>query len=92
MVSALASLEWYEQADRRGFYLLAGFGPQFVVSHPDRAPALRLAVQAGAGLSLAAAALLEVRYQASVGARAEPEHVVVLSAGLRFTRRSRLPG
>ena len=90
-LSALASLQYYEQADRRGFYVLAGFGPQFLASHPDRARAIRLAVQAGAGASLATVAVIEARYQASLGARAEPQHVVLISVGLRYARRSRVP-
>ena len=90
-LNALASLQYYEQADRRGFYVLAGLGPQFLASHPDRARAIRLAVQAGAGASLATVMVIEARYQASLGARAEPQHVVLISVGLRYTRRSRVP-
>ena len=91
MLNALASFQYYEQADRRGFYVLAGFGPQLLASHPDRARAIRLAVQAGAGASLATVAVIEARYQASLGARAEPQHVVLISMGLRYTRRSLVP-
>ncbi|MCX6072399.1 MAG: hypothetical protein NTU91_16345 [Chloroflexi bacterium] len=90
-VSALASFQYYQQADRRGFYVLAGFGPQYLASHPDRARAIRLAVQAGAGASLATVMVIEARYQASLGARAEPQHVVLISVGLRYTPRSRVP-
>jgi hypothetical protein len=90
-VSALASVEVYEQADRRGFYLVAGLGPQFLASHPDRSPAIRLAAQVGAGLSLGGTVRVEGRYQATLGALAEPRHVVLLSLGLRYNQRSRSP-
>ena len=90
-LSALAGVEVYEQPDRRGFYFVAGLGPQYLASHPDRTPAIRLAAQAGAGLSLDGIVRVEGRYQATLGARAEPRHVFLLSLGLRYNQRPQDP-
>jgi hypothetical protein len=86
-LSALAGIEVYEQADLRGFYLVVGLGPQYLAWHPDRPSAVRLAAQAGAGLALGEAVRLEARYQTTLGARAEPRHVVLISLGLRYNQR-----
>ena len=90
-VSALAGVEVYEQPDRRGVYFVAGLGPQYLAWHPDRRSAVRLAAQAGAGLSLGSTVRLEARYQTTLGALAEPRRVVVISLGLRYNQRSRPP-
>lgn len=84
LASALVSAEWYEQRDRRGFYLVAGAGTQLLLAHPDRALAARVATQLGAGISLGTV-LFEARYQATLGARAAPRHVVALGLGVRAT-------
>ncbi len=89
--SALAGIEYHEQADRHGFYLVAGFGPQLLASHPDRSPAVRLATQAGVGLLLDGAAFIEARCQPTLGAQAEPRHVVLVSIGVRWPREGRVP-
>jgi hypothetical protein len=91
IVSALASIQYHEQADRRGFYLVAGLGPQLLARHPDRSPAIRLATQAGIGLLLDGVAFLEARYQPTLGAGAEPTHVVLISIGVRWPREGRVP-
>ncbi|HVO45583.1 MAG TPA: hypothetical protein VMT29_04540 [Steroidobacteraceae bacterium] len=91
ILSALASIQYHEQADRRGFYLVAGFGPQLLASHPDRSPAVRLATQAGVGLLLDGAAFIEGRYQPTLGAQAEPRHVVLVSIGMRWPPDGRVP-
>jgi hypothetical protein len=90
IVNLLASLQYHERASRNGFYLLAGLGPQFVADHPDRTAAIRLAAQAGLGILLDGVGFLEVRYQPTVGARAEPRHMVLVSLGLRWPRESRV--
>ncbi len=92
MLDALASIQYHEHGDRRGFYLVAGIGPQWLASHPDRSPAVRLTTQAGVGLLLDGVASLEARYQATLGARADPTHVVLVSIGLRWPRDGRVPG
>lgn len=89
--TALASIQYHEHADRRGFYLVAGFGPQLLASHPDHPPAVRLATQAGVGLLLDGTAFLEARYQPTLGAQAEPRHVVLVSIGVRWPREGRVP-
>jgi hypothetical protein len=91
IVSVLAGIQYHEQADRRGFYLVAGLGPQLLARHPDRAPAIRLAAQAGVGLLLDGTAFLEARYQPTLGAWAEPRHVVLISIGVRWPREGRAP-
>jgi len=83
--SALANLVLYEQPDRRGFYVVAGLGPQFLLAHSDRSLGVRLAAQAGLGVSLGSVVVIEARYQATVGALAEPRHVVLFTFGLRHT-------
>lgn len=86
--SALASVQLFEEADQRGFYLVAGLGPQFLLAHPDRSLGVRLAGQAGLGVALGSVVLLEIRYQGTLGARAEPRHVVLFTLGLRHIRPS----
>jgi hypothetical protein len=83
----LASAEWYERPDRRWLYLLAGFGPQLLASHPDRRRGVHLVVQAGAGFAIplgAEALLIETRYERALGGGVQPPHVLPVSVGLRF--------
>jgi hypothetical protein len=63
-VALLASGEWYGRPDRRSFYLLGGFGPQWLASNPDGPRALHFVLQAGLGFTLGPKGLsMEVRYQ-----------------------------
>ena len=83
----LASAEWYERPDRRWLYLLGGFGPQLLASHPDRPRSVHLVVQAGAGFAIpigAAALLLETRYERALGGGVQPPHLLPVSVGLRL--------
>jgi hypothetical protein len=87
IAALLASVQWFEQGDRQGFYLVGGLGPQVLVAHPDRPRAARLAVQVGAGVAVSirrAAMFLEVRYERRLGTGAEPARVVPVYAGLRL--------
>ena len=63
-VALLASGEWYARPDRGSFYLLGGFGPQWLASNPDGPRALHLLLQAGLGFALGPKGLsMEIRYQ-----------------------------
>lgn len=83
--SAVANLVLYEQPDRRGFYLVAGLGPQFLLAHPDRPLGVRVAAQAGVGVALGSIVVIEARYQGTLGARAQPRQVALFTFGLRHS-------
>ena len=86
-VDVMASAEWYEHPDGRGFYVLGGAGPRMLVAHPDRPRSVRLAVQAGGGVALPVGRvvlLVEGRYLRALGGGAEPTNVVPVSVSLRY--------
>jgi hypothetical protein len=83
----LANLEWHERAAGGGFYFVAGAGPDYLTSHPDRSVGWRLTYQAGAGIALSAGRaglLLEARYQVHAGGGEQPPHTVPLTLGVRY--------
>ena len=91
-LSAMASVQWYERADRQGLFAVIGLGPQWLVSHPTQGPSACLAAQVGAGLSLRlgrAALLVEARYQRATNTAGELRAFLPVTAGVRIaTRRS----